>query len=477
MFRKILIANRGEIALRVLRACRDLHIPAVVAYSEADRDSLAVRLADEAVCVGPAAVSKSYNNIPGIISAALVTGCDALHPGYGFLAENAYLAEVCSQVGVTFIGPRPDVIEQMGDKARARQLMREAGVPLLPGTEGVIENLGDARQAAKRIGFPVVIKAVAGGGGRGMRVAKDDAQLTRLLPLAQAEAEAAFGNGDVYIERFLDRPRHVEVQILADHHGHVLALGERDCSLQRRHQKVVEEAPAPGLPKKLRDSLLRAAARGAKAARYTSAGTLEFLVDREDRFYFMETNARIQVEHPVTEAITSVDLVAWQIMIAAGETLTLDSKSVVPRGHAIECRLTAEDATNDFAPNVGTIQTYVAPGGPGIRVDSHLYAGYSVPPYYDSLLGKIIAWGQNRDEAIARMDRALAETVITGVAHTIPFLRSVMSDPGFQRGEVDTGFIPRLLESGLAGENQDASDARSIPAHGGDTMTESRPGL
>ncbi|MGI8644408.1 MAG: acetyl-CoA carboxylase biotin carboxylase subunit, partial [Thermomicrobiales bacterium] len=357
MFRKVLIANRGEIALRVLRACRDLGIPAVVAYSEADRDSLAVRVADEAVCVGPPPAAKSYNNIPAIVSAALVTGCDALHPGYGFLAENAYLAEVCAQVGVTFIGPQPDVIEQMGDKARARHLMREAGVPLLAGTEGVVVNLGDARAAAKRIGFPVVVKAVAGGGGRGMRVAQTDGELTRLFPLAQSEAEAAFGNGDVYIERYLDRPRHVEVQILADHHGHILALGERDCSLQRRHQKVIEEAPAPQLPKKVRDALLRAATRGAKAARYTSAGTLEFLLDSDGRFYFMETNARIQVEHPVTEATTAVDLVAWQIRIAAGEPLTIDQKSLAPQGHAIECRVTAEDATRDFSPNTGTVET------------------------------------------------------------------------------------------------------------------------
>lgn len=455
MFRKVLIANRGEIALRVLRACRDLGIPAVVAYSEADRDSLAVRVADEAVCVGPPPAAKSYNNIPAIVSAALVTGCDALHPGYGFLAENAYLAEVCAQVGVTFIGPQPDVIEQMGDKARARHLMREAGVPLLAGTEGVVVNLGDARAAAKRIGFPVVVKAVAGGGGRGMRVAQTDGELTRLFPLAQSEAQAAFGNGDVYIERYLDRPRHVEVQILADHHGHTLALGERDCSLQRRHQKVIEEAPAPQLPKKVRDALLRAATRGAKAARYTSAGTLEFLLDSDGRFYFMETNARIQVEHPVTEATTAVDLVAWQIRIAAGEPLTIDQKSLAPQGHAIECRVTAEDATRDFSPNTGTVETYVAPGGPGIRVDSHLYAGYTVPPHYDSLLGKIIAWGKDRDEAVARMDRALAETVITGFPTTLPFLRDVMADPGFRLGDVDTGFIPRYLERHPPGTDPD----------------------
>jgi acetyl-CoA carboxylase biotin carboxylase subunit len=446
MFRKVLIANRGEIALRVLRACRDLRAPAVVAYSDADRDSLAVRLADEAVCIGPAPASRSYTNIPAIISAALVTGCDALHPGYGFLAENAYLAEICGQVGVTFIGPRADVIEKMGNKAEARKVMREAGVPLLPGTEGIVENLGEARLAARRIGYPVVIKAVAGGGGRGMRVAHSDAELTRLLPLAQSEAEAAFANGDVYLERYLERPRHVEVQVLGDQHGKVLAIGDRDCSLQRRHQKLLEEAPAPNIPRKVREALHRAAVKGSKAVGYTSAGTLEFLLDREDRFYFMEMNTRIQVEHPVTEAVSNIDLVTWQIRIAAGEPLTIDQRAVEPVGHAIEVRITAEDAAADFAPNVGTIDTYIAPGGPGIRVDSHLYTGYTVPPHYDSLLGKIIAWGMTRDEAIARLERALAETVITGIAQTVAFHRRILADEGFRDAQVHTGYIPAFLE-------------------------------
>src|SRR5215213_8818266 len=355
-FRKILIANRGEIALRILRACRDLDVPAVVAYSDADRDSLAVRLASEAVCIGPAPAALSYTSIPAIISAALVTGCDALHPGYGFLAENAYLADICQQVGVTFIGPSSDVIAKMGNKAEARKVMREAGVPLLPGTEGTVLNLGEARAAARKVGFPVVIKAVAGGGGRGMRVAKNDAELTRLLPVAQSEAEAAFANGDVYLERYLDHPRHVEVQVLADHHGHVYAIGERDCSLQRRHQKVLEEAPAPNLNKKVRESLLRAAAKGAKAAGYTSAGTLEFLLDREGHFYFMEMNTRIQVEHPVTEEVHGIDLVTAQIKIASGETFQIDERKLEPNGHAIEVRLTAEDSTNDFSPSVGMIE-------------------------------------------------------------------------------------------------------------------------
>ncbi len=445
-FRKVLIANRGEIALRVLRACRDLNVPAVVAYSEIDRDSLAVRLANEAVCIGPAAASRSYTSIPAIISAALVTGCDALHPGYGFLAENAYLADICTQVGVTFIGPPADVITKMGDKSEARRLMRDAGVPLLPGSDGVVQNLGEARAAAKKIGFPVIIKAVAGGGGRGMRVARNDAELTRLLPVAQSEAEAAFANGDVYLERYLDRPRHVEVQVLADHHGHVYSIGERDCSLQRRHQKVLEEAPAPNLNKKVRESLLRAAAKGAKAAGYRSAGTLEFLLDREGHFYFMEMNTRIQVEHPVTEMVTGIDLVTAQIRIASGEPLQIDERKLEPNGHAIEVRLTAEDAKNDFSPSVGTIDTYLAPGGPGIRVDSHLYSGYSVPPNYDSLLGKIIAWGRDRTEAIARLDRALEETIITGVTTTAGFHRTILADEGFARGDVHTGFVPEFLD-------------------------------
>ena len=447
MFRKILIANRGEIALRVLRACRDLGVPAVVAYSEVDRDSLAVRLADEAVCIGPALPARSYTNIPAIISAALVTGCDALHPGYGFLAENSYLAEICEQVGVTFIGPSAAVIEKMGNKASARAVMREAGVPLLPGTQGVIQTLGDARTEAKRIGYPVMIKAAAGGGGRGMRIAHNEADLVRLVPLAQAEAMSAFGNGDVYLERYLDRPRHVEVQVLGDLHGHMYAIGERDCSLQRRHQKLVEEAPAPNLPRKVRENLLRAAVKGAKAAGYTSAGTLEFLLDQDGHFYFMEMNTRIQVEHPVTELTTGdLDLVVWQIRIAAGEKLELDSHALDVTGHAIEVRITAEDANRDFQPGVGVVTTWIAPGGPGIRVDSHLYSGYAVPPNYDSLLGKIIAHGKDRAEAIARLDRALAETVIEGVPSTIQFHRQILADERFHKGDVHTGFLAEHFE-------------------------------
>lgn len=462
MFKKILIANRGEIALRILRACRDLHIPAVVAYSDVDHDSLPVRLADEAVCIGPAPAARSYNNIPAVISAALVTGCDAIHPGYGFLAENAYLAEICQQVGLTFIGPTPEVIEKMGNKAEARKMMKAAGVPLLPGTQGIVPTLTHAREAAREIGYPVVIKAVAGGGGRGMRVASNDAELNRGYPVAQAEAESAFGNGDVYIERYLLRPRHVEVQVLGDQHGNVVAIGERDCSLQRRHQKVLEEAPAPDLPDKVRQNLLKTAEKGAKAAKYTSAGTLEFLLDSDGRFYFMEMNTRIQVEHPITEEVTSLDLVSWQIRIAAGEKLNIRSDQLKPKGHAIECRITAEDGANDFRPSVGTVDTYVAPGGPGIRVDSHLFGGYRIPPNYDSLLGKIVAWGNTRDEAIARMERALREAVLTGVTHTIPFHREILADDAFQRGEVHTGFIPELLDR-IGTRLRDAAEEDEIP--------------
>jgi acetyl-CoA carboxylase biotin carboxylase subunit len=446
-FRKVLIANRGEIALRILRACRDLKIPAVVAYSEADRDSLPVRLADQAVCIGPAPASRSYTNIPAIISAALVTGCDALHPGYGFLAENAYLADVCAKVGITFIGPPANVISAMGNKAQARSIMREAGVPLLPGSDGIVRTPADARAAARKVGYPVLIKASAGGGGRGMRIARDDAELARLVPIAQAEAETAFGNGDVYLERYLDKPRHVEVQVLADHHGRVYAIGERDCSLQRRHQKIIEEAPAPNLNRRARENILKMAVRGAKSAGYRSAGTLEFLVDRDGHAFFMEMNTRIQVEHPITEMTAAIDLVAWQIRIAAGEQLQLDSRALEPIGHAIECRITAEDPANDFQPNVGTVTTFVPPGGPGVRVDSHLFSGYTVPPHYDSLLGKIAAWGRDRTEAIDRLERALQETVIAGITHIGPLHRMILQDPGFRRGEVHTGFVAQFLDS------------------------------
>lgn len=447
MFRKVLIANRGEIALRILRACRDLGIRSVVAYSEADRDTLAVRLSDEAVCIGPAPAARSYNNIPAIISAATLTGCDALHPGYGFLAESPSLPEVCRACNITYIGPREDVIAQMGDKAAARRSMKRAGIPIMPGTEDPITDPQQAREAARLIGYPVLIKAVAGGGGRGMRIARDERELLASLSVAQSEARTAFGNGAVYIERYLEAPRHVEVQILADEHGHVLAIGERDCSLQRRYQKVMEESPAPLISSKLRDNLLKAAVKGAKAIGYTNAGTFEFLVGDDDKFYFTETNTRIQVEHPVTELVTGIDLVKWQIRIAAGEPLSFSQKQIRPRGHAVEVRITAEDPRADFQPSAGPITDVILPGGPGIRVDSHLYPGYVMPPFYDSLLAKIIAWGETRGEALERLRRALAETVIAGIETTIEFHEHLLADELVNQGQVSTTYVAHLMES------------------------------
>ncbi len=446
MLKKVLIANRGEIALRILRACRDLEITAVVAYSEADRDSLPVRLADEAVCIGPAQSSRSYNNIPAIITAARLTGCEAIHPGYGFLSENAYLAEVCAQVGLIFIGPPSAAITKMGDKALARKLMKEAGLPLLPGSEEPIANARVVQQIARRLGYPLILKAAAGGGGRGMRVVRSDRELLTALPVAQAEAEAAFGNGDIYVEKFLEEPRHIEVQIIADGKGHVVAVGERECSLQRRHQKVLEEAPAPGLPNNVRQNLFKAAIRGAKAIGYASVGTFEFLLARDGHFYFMEMNTRIQVEHPITEMTTGIDLVKWQLRLAAGEPLTLDQRQIVTTGHAIECRITAEDSARGFEPNAGTISGFIAPGGPGVRLDTHVFPGYVMPPYYDSLLAKLICWGQDRTEAIARTERALQEFGIDGIKTTIPFHLGLLRDPAFRRAELSTNFIPLYLE-------------------------------
>lgn len=444
MFRKILIANRGEIALRILRACRELGVRSVVAFSEADRDSLPVRLSDEAVCIGPAPSARSYNNIPAIISAAVVTGCDALHPGYGFLAENASLAEICREVDITFIGPTPEVLAQMGDKAVARGLMKRARLPIMPGAEGRVEQVEAARRVAHDVGYPVLIKAVAGGGGRGMRVAWDDGELARVLPLAQSEAQASFGDSGVYVERFLERPRHVEVQVLADNYGTVATLGERDCSLQRRYQKLVEESPAPNLSDRTRDGLAKAVARAAKAIGYTGAGTFEFLVDRQEHYYFTEVNARIQVEHPVTEMVHRVDLVKWQIRIAAGEPLRFEHDTS-PEGHAIEVRINAEDPLQDFVPSAGEVTGLLLPGGPGVRVDSHLYPGYVVPPHYDSLLAKLIVWAPDRQGAIDRLRRALLETVVSGVETTIPFYQQLVEDGAFTGGHVHTGFVADFL--------------------------------
>jgi acetyl-CoA carboxylase, biotin carboxylase subunit len=446
VFRKILIANRGEIALRILRACRELGIRSVVAYSETDRTSLPVLLADEAVCIGPAPSVRSYNSISAIISAATVTGCDALHPGYGFLAENASLAEICRDCEITFIGPKPEVMQEMSDKATARRIMDRHGLPIVPGTETPVHDSQRASEEAERIGYPVVIKAVAGGGGRGMRVAHDERELLRLLPVAQSEALSAFGDRGVYLERFLDKPRHIEVQVLADEHGRVLSLRERDCSLQRRYQKLVEESPAPNISRRLRDNLSKAAVKGAKEIDYTGAGTVEFLVDADGKHYFTEMNTRIQVEHPVTEMVTGVDLVQWQIRIAAGEKLDFSQKQVQFRGHSIEVRVNAENAMKDFTPSGGVVEKLVLPGGPGVRVDSHLYQDYRVPTNYDSLLGKLIVWGETRDEAIARMRRALSETIIDGIDTTVPFYERLMHDPQFIAGDVNTHFIPEFLE-------------------------------
>ena len=456
--KKVLIANRGEIALRVLRACRDLGIPAVVAYSEADRDSLPVRLAQEAVCIGPGPSARSYNNIPAVVTAARVTGADAIHPGYGFLSENAYLADICGQLGLTFVGPSSEAIGKMGDKALARKLMKEAGLPLLPGSEEPLLNVRVAQGVAHRLGYPLILKASAGGGGRGMRVVRSDRDLAASLPVAQAEAEAAFGNGEVYLEKYLEQPRHIEVQIIADGRGHVVAVGERECSLQRRHQKLLEEAPAPNLPQRTREALYKAAIRGARAIGYSSVGTLEFLLDRERNFYFMEMNTRIQVEHPVTETTTGLDLIELMIRVAAGEPLPVTQADIQPRGHAIECRINAEDPERDFEPSAGLVEAYAAPGGPGVRVDSHLFPGYVTPPYYDSLLAKLVVWGRDRAEAIARTERALEEFIVAGIDTTIPFHRGLLRDARFRRGELSTGFIPEYLERMADGQTDRRTD-------------------
>ncbi|MEJ7654578.1 MAG: acetyl-CoA carboxylase biotin carboxylase subunit [Chloroflexia bacterium] len=441
MFDKILVANRGEIALRIVRACRELGVGSVVAYSEADRESLAVRNADESVCIGPAPRARSYLNTPSIISAALITGCDALHPGYGFLSENAYLCEICERLGIAFIGPPREVIERMSDKAEARRAMREARVPIVPGVDHPLTSVELASKAAADIGYPVMLKAVAGGGGRGMRVARNRLELENSFAVASAEAEAAFGDGSMYLERYLDRPRHVEVQVMGDKKGRIIELGERDCSLQRRQQKLVEESPAPNLSNKMREMLRESAIRGAKHIKFNNVGTFEFLMESPDQYYFVEMNTRIQVEHTVTEMVAGIDLVKWQIRLAAGEDLTLAQKNVRLEGHAIECRITAEDYQRDFAPRTGTVDMYLPPGGPGVRVDSHLYTGYTVPPHYDSLLAKLVVWGVDRDEALARMSRALEEFIISGVETTIPFHQALFGDPEFRAGNVHTRFI------------------------------------
>lgn len=446
MFKKILIANRGEIAVRVIRACQEMGIATVAVYSQADETSLHVRYADEAVCVGPPPTRESYGHIANIISAAIITGAEAIHPGYGFLAENAHFSEACEAVGIKFIGPRPQVIERLGDKAQARELARSANVPIIPGTPGVLQNDSEALKAAAGIGYPLMVKASAGGGGKGIRIVHNDADLLGSLRMAQQEAAAAFGTPDVYLEKYLEEPRHIEIQILADEHGQVIHLGERDCSLQTaRHQKMLEEAPA-AIPAALRNRIGEAAVRAAKAAGYTNAGTFEFLVDRNNDFYFLEANTRLQVEHPITEAITRIDLVKQQIQIAAGQKLGIHQKEVRFEGHAIECRITAEDPERNFLPSAGLIRTAIMPGGPGVRVDSHIYSGYTVPSYYDSLLAKLIVWAPDRKEAIARMARCLDETVVDGIRTTLPFHLRVMNNAWFRRGEVYTNFVRRRME-------------------------------
>ncbi|MBA3467364.1 MAG: acetyl-CoA carboxylase biotin carboxylase subunit [Gemmatimonadaceae bacterium] len=442
MFKKVLIANRGEIALRVIRACRELAIQTVAVYSEADRESLHVRFADDDVCIGPPPGRESYLNIPRIIAAAEIAGADAIHPGYGFLAENAEFAETCAASNITFIGPSADQIRVMGDKSAARSAMLKVGVPIIPGTTGPIEDAEEALVFAREIGFPVIIKAAAGGGGKGMRVATDPEDFARSWQLARGEALSAFGNGDVYVEKYLERPRHIEFQIMGDRHGNVMHLGERDCSVQRRHQKLIEEAPSPAVSPELRAEMGDAAVRGAKAIDYVGAGTIEMLLNEDKSYYFMEMNTRIQVEHPVTEMLTGIDLVKEQIRVAAGEKLSIESP-IERRGHVIECRVNAEDPARNFQPSPGRIDVFHPPGGPGVRLDTHVYAGYTVPPYYDSLLAKLICQGRDRPEALRRMQVALDSFIIEGVTTTIPFLSRVMANKKFQAGAVDTKFLER----------------------------------
>ena len=445
LFKKVLVANRGEIAVRVIRACHDLGILTVAIYSDADRASLHVQMADEAFCVGPAPSRESYLNVPAIMSTAELLNVDAIHPGYGFLAENAHFAEICRDCKITFIGPSPEAIAKMGNKSQAKEIMRRAGVPVVPGSFGPIRDEAAALATARAIGYPLIIKAAAGGGGRGMRIVHRADDVARALAAAHAEAEAAFGDGALYVEKYLEEPRHVEMQILADGRGTIVSLGERDCSVQRRHQKLIEEAPSPGVTPRLRRALSRAAVRAAEVVGYANAGTVEFLVDQGEHFYFMEMNTRVQVEHPVTETVTDVDIVKEQIRIAAGERMTIP-REIEPRGHAIECRINAEDPGRDFLPSPGPITAFIQPGGPGIRVDTHAFAGYTIPPHYDSLVAKVIAWGRDRDESIARMTRALREFEVGGIRTTIPFHLAVLDNAFFRRGEVYVNFVQRRMD-------------------------------
>ncbi len=449
MIKKILIANRGEIALRIIRACKELGISTVAVYSEPDIHSLHVQFADEAICIGRAPSSESYLKIDRIISAAEISDVDAIHPGYGFLAENAHFAEICASANIKFIGPSVSAIKMMGDKNSARDAARRAGVPISPGSDGIVENETEALKIARKIGFPVMIKAVAGGGGRGMRIARNDGSLVQGYHQAKTEAEKAFGNGAVYIEKFIENPRHIEFQMFGDQHGRIVHLGERDCSLQRRNQKIIEECPSPMMTQDLREKMGAASVKLCEMVGYENAGTIEYLVDEKGNFYFMEMNTRIQVEHPVTEEVYGCDLVKQQIQVAAGEHLSDYVVNAKPRLHAIECRINAEDPERNFQPCPGTIEAYYAPGGRGIRIDSHAYAGYPIPPHYDSMIAKIIATASTRQAAINRMNRALGEYLLEGIKTTIPLQRSIMRDVEFRRGNYHTGFLERFLEHGV----------------------------
>jgi acetyl-CoA carboxylase biotin carboxylase subunit len=446
MFSKILIANRGEIALRIVRACRELNIQTVAVYSEADRNSLHVRFADEAVCIGPAKSSESYLNIPAIISAAEITDVEAIHPGYGFLSENAHFAEICESCKIKFIGPTPSAIRAMGDKVVAKETMRKINVPLTPGGKGVIKTKQEAVEVAKKIKYPVIIKAAAGGGGKGMRVCHNEVTLQSAFSMAQSEAEANFGNPDVYIEKYINDPRHVEFQILADQYGNTIHLGERDCSIQRRHQKLLEESPSPILDKNLRKKMGEAAVKAAKSVNYQGVGTIEFLVDSDGNFYFMEMNTRIQVEHPVTEMVTGIDLIKEQIKVAAGEKLKMKQDDVKLEGCAIECRINAEDPEKNFVPCPGKIEELNLPGGLGVRIDTHIYPGYVISPYYDSMVAKLICYGKNRQETISRMKRALLEFYISPIKTTIPLHLEILNHPLFQQGKVSTHFLEKMMK-------------------------------
>jgi acetyl-CoA carboxylase biotin carboxylase subunit len=439
LFKKILIANRGEIALRIIRTCKELGVKTVAVYSEADEESLHVTFADEAVCIGPPASKDSYLKIPGIISAAQITGAEAIHPGYGFLAENANFSEICAESDIKFIGPSPEMINAMGNKSFAKETMKKNGVPVIPGSEGVIEEVDEGKKLASEMGYPVIIKASAGGGGKGMRIAWKEEDFSKAFQMARTEAEAGFANPDVYIEKYIENPRHIEIQIMGDMHGNVYHYGERDCSVQRRHQKLIEEAPSPVIDKELRLKMGDAAVLGARSVNYEGAGTIEFLVDKHKNFYFMEMNTRIQVEHPVTEMAYDVDLIRQQIKVAAGEQV--ETKPGKPVGHSIEFRINAEDPYNNFRPSPGKITSLHYPGGFGVRIDSHIYQSYSIPPHYDSLIAKLIVWGKNREHALARARRALEEFTIEGIKTTIPFHLKVLEDQRFLSGNFDTGFL------------------------------------